>query len=268
VHNLKSSWMLGANLYFPFRRHLHLLASFLAENILSLVESVERIELEYAEPPPLDPQTLLGEPAGGRRGSNQTSPDIAFLVGLQDGRRGLILVENKWTEHSFYPCSGRDPQYGNPDAARCLDIAALLADLPGRCYQLSWANIGRPNRRYWDNLNISERGARQLKCCPAATGGYQLFRQQALAEGIAQSGRYDCVVSCVAYDERNLHLIRCMRSSGVEDFRTDWAGLFDGAARFASFSHQQWVAWVRQHHDGFLADWLTYVGERYGIGGV
>ena len=39
-----------------------------------------------------------------------------------------------------------------------------------------------------------------LPQCPAANSAYQLFRQQALAEGIAQSGMYDLVVSNVAVD--------------------------------------------------------------------
>ena len=30
-------------------------------------------------------------------------------------------------------------------------------------------------------------------------------------------------------------------------------------------SHQQWVAWVRQHDDGRWGKWLSYVEERYGF---
>jgi hypothetical protein len=95
--------------------------------------------------------------------------------------------------------------------------------------------------------------------------GYQLFRQQALAEGIAVRGQYDLVVSCVAYDNRNKALIGCLSRAGVDDFTTGWAALFTGMAKFATFTHQQWVDWVRQHdQDGRWEDWLEYVGERYG----
>ena len=93
--------------------------------------------------------------------------------------------------------------------------------------------------------------------------GYQLFRQQALAEGIAQSGRYDFVVSAVAVDERNDELDAALKRSKIDGLR-QWGALFNGQARFAVFTHQQWVAWVREHDsDGKWSDWLGYVRSRY-----
>jgi Restriction Endonuclease associating with ARP len=266
VHNLKSSWMLCANLYFPFGRDegLPLLAGFLKRHVSPAIEAAEAVELEYEEAPPLDPRTLLGEPEGGKRGANQTSPDVAFLVRTSGGK-GLVLTENKLVEHSFYPCSGRKSSAGNPDAGRCLNWQGLLADLPNQCWQLAWEHPTRKNRRYWEHLRLSEHGRRVLTRCPAATGGYQLFRQQALAEGIAASERYDFVASCVAYDSRNGALAGCLRRTGVEHFATGWAPLFDGRATFATFTHQQWVAWVQAHDEGgHWNDWLSYVTARYG----
>lgn len=266
VHNLKSSWMLCANLYFPFRQEHGrlLLSSFLKEHVSSLIESVDAVELEYAEDPPLNPQTILGEPDGGQRGANQTSPDVAFVVQTAAGR-GLVLMENKLVEHSFYPCSGRKPEVENPDSKRCLDFKTLIADLPGRCWQLQWESGARKNRRYWKYIILSDHGRRTLKRCPAATGGYQLLRQQALAEAIAVSGRYSLVVSCVAYDARNEALIGCLRETGVDNFSKGWGSLFAGKASFTTFTHQQWVTWVQQYDvAGQWADWLAYVSERYG----
>ena len=270
VHNLKSSWVACANLYFPFRQEhgKPLLAGFLKQHVSPLIEAVEAVELEYAEEPPLDPQTLFGEPEGGQRGAKQTSPDVAFVVRTAAGQ-GLILTENKLVEHSFYPCSGRKPKVRNPDRRRCLDFQKLIGDLSGQCWQLRWESGSRKNRGYWDHIHLSDHGRRVLKRCPAATGGYQLMRQQALAEGIAASGRYDLVVSCVAYDSRNGALINCLRGTGIDDFSTGWSPLFAGVASFATFTHQQWVKWVRQHdHGGRWADWLAYVSERYGYGGA
>jgi hypothetical protein len=233
VHNLKSSWVLCANLYFPFRQDkgLSLLAGFLKERVSPDVEAVEAVHLEYAEPSPLDPQTLLGEPEGGQRGANQTSPDVAFLVRTVKGEKGLVLTENKLVEHSFYPCSGRKPDVQNPDRRRCMDWQRLFSNLYSQCWQLQWEQGQRKNRRYWDYVRISEHGRHVLKRCPAATAGYQLFRQHALAEGIAVSRRYDLVASCVAYDARNDELTHCLRGSGVEDFTTGWSPLFNGLAR-------------------------------------
>jgi len=133
-HNLKSSWTLCANLYFPFRASpagRGLLAGFLRSRVHGRIEHVDRLELEYAQPngSPLHPAALLGE-EGGNRGLGQTSPDLAFVV--NDGR-GLILTENKFLEHSFQPCSaagkkGNDKHPANPDPSRCLNARAVLAD--------------------------------------------------------------------------------------------------------------------------------------------
>ncbi|MDE2781013.1 MAG: hypothetical protein OXI91_15255 [Chloroflexota bacterium] len=87
ANNLKSSWILCANLYFPFRSTpagRDLLASFLREYVDPGIESLERLELEYAECGELQPSRLLGEEGGGR-GANQTSPDLGLLVDSQTG---------------------------------------------------------------------------------------------------------------------------------------------------------------------------------------
>jgi len=266
VHNLKSSWMLCANLYFPFQKDTEMLAGFLKEHVSPDIKRVDAVELEYAEEPPLDPTTLLGEPAKGKRGKHQTSPDVAFVVTTQNDGKGIILTENKFTEHSFYDCSGRKPEHGNPAPSRCRDFQQVYDDLENVCYQLNWEKEGRPNRKYWDCLKISDKGKTVLKRCPAADSGCQLFRQQALAEGIAKSEKYELVISCVAYDERNKTLIYSMKKNGIGDFTKDWAGIFDGRARFASFSHQQWINWVKKHdNQGRWQDWLVYVKDRYDL---
>lgn len=266
VHNLKSSWILCANLYFPFRASEEgrsLLAGFLQAHVSPEIQSVDAVELEYAEAEdePLHPSSLLGEQGGGR-GTGQTSPDVAFLV---NGGRGLILMENKFVEHSFYRCSARtregsSKRPGNPDLSRCNDALALVDGFKSLCHQVVWG------RRYWEHLApvTNREMVSSLRCCPAARAGYQLFRQHALAEGIAASSKYDLVVSCVALDERNETLRGCLRSTGIPDMQ-QWGELFQGRAGFAVFSHQQWVAWVRAHDsDRKRADWLSYVQSRYG----
>jgi len=261
VHNLKSSWILCANFYFPFRNDKQMLAEFLKKQVSPDIETLDHIELEYAESGELRPSSLLGEPEG-IRGANQTSPDVAFIV---NGGEGLILTENKYTEHSFYPCSGRKPQYGNPDTKRCMDIEAVLKNPRKICYMMNWQSEDRSNRKYWDFVNISKCGRDILERCPAATSGYQLFRQQALAEGIAKSGKYKFVVSCVAYDQDNKALVDCLKTTGIDDFRTGWQKIFKGKAHFAGFSHQQWVSWVRENDKAHKwQNWLEYVRQRYG----
>ena len=263
VHNLKSSWMLCANVYFAHSADRQTLAGFLARFVDPRIVGVDCVELEWAEKRPLDPPSLLGEP-GGQRGTGQTSPDVAFLVELEGGGRGIVLTEVKFTEHSFYGCPGRDWKNGNGNPERCLSARKVLDNPADECHLVTWARGRRRNRRYWEHLPFTEAAKDSLRQCPAARGGYQLLRQQALAEGIAKS-KYDLVYSTVAYDSRNEVLLSSMRAAGVADFRRDWGTLFDGQARFASFSHQEWVGWVRDNdRDARWRDWLVWINERYG----
>ena len=116
ANNLKSSWVLCANLYFPFRisrRDRDLLGSFLRQQAAPQIESLDAIELEHSEDGELHPSRLLGE-AGGSRGAGQTSPDLGLLV---NQGRGLVLVESKFTESDFAPCSARRRK-GNTERPR------------------------------------------------------------------------------------------------------------------------------------------------------
>lgn len=267
-HNLNSSWVQCANLYFPFGatpEGLELLASFLREHVSQEVLTVDALHLEYEEAfNNLKPEKLLGEP-GGTRGSGQTSPDLAFHI---NGHTGLILIENKFTEHSFYRCSARttedsEARPGNPDPDRCKNMAAVLADHRRQCHQCLW------KRKYWDILHpvANEAVLSALNCCPAATAGYQLFRQQALAQGISDSGTYSQVFSCVALDARNDTLLNCLRTTGLPDLATGWASLFNNGSsvRFKVFTHQAWGAYVAHHGSPSLwQPWLDYVTARYG----
>jgi len=90
-HNLKSSWVLCANLYFPFGASENgrgLLAGFLRKHVSGKISSVDSLHLEYAAEGELHPSTLLGE-SGGQRGSGQTSPDLAFTV---NGTSSTMLI--------------------------------------------------------------------------------------------------------------------------------------------------------------------------------
>lgn len=190
--------------------------------------------------------------------------DIQFSPTGRPGK-GLILTESKLAEHSFYSCSARTltstkKRVANPDRRRCENALAVLDSPASQCHQVVWG------RKYWEQLgSVANREAwTKLPCCPAAHAGYQLFRQQALAEGIASSGKYDLVASCVAMDERNDVLSKSLKSTGVARIE-DWSRLFHGRARFSVFTHQQWVAWVRVHDDGAWAEWRSWIGTRYGL---
>ena len=176
---------------------------------------------------------------------------------------GLVLTECKYTEHNFYSCSARRTENkgnrkGNPDPKRC-EKAAKDCDYKNICHQSIWG------RKYWDILNLSKSGKSILNRCPATISGYQLFRQQALAEGIMQSGKYSLVASTVAFDDRNTELKSCLKATGIGDFSADWGSIFDGSSIFKTWTHQKWAQFVRyQQKNGEFNDWLNYLEERYG----
>ncbi len=272
--NLLSSWTLAANLYFAFGQSdqgRETLARFLAQEMDARIVAVTAVELEWEHrESALKPGKLLGETKGGR-GQGQTSPDLAFEVRLNDGSTGIVLTEVKFTEHNFYACSARKELDAATQSQTCGDLSNLRKDPCSTCAQHQIAQ-----RRYWDHLADAFDWDASVNQCPAATAGYQLFRQQALAEGLARKSEMTLVVSSLAYDARNTGLLRSLRNTGdkgpanpLADLRTGWPQLFKSTAkaRFASFSHQSWVAFVRQadQRPAWCAEWLKYIEERYGL---
>lgn len=267
VHNLLSSWILCANLYFYTRineNFKNLMLRFLQHKVSEEIIEIVNIELEFAFPEgdELHPELLLGE-LNGTRGKNQTSPDVAFLVKTKTGN-GIILTESKYLEHNFYDCS-TNPDIAkyksrnlNPVFSRCLKPAKGY-DYKAICHQTVW------KRKYMDLIEFSSMAEKVLLQCPAAFDGYQLFRQQAFAEGIAQSGRYELAASAVAYDGRNEDLIGCLKTTGIENFTEGWELLFTGKALFKTWTHQEWVKFVRDNQlNGEFNEWLVYLNQRYG----
>ncbi len=266
THNLVSSWIVAANLYFHIRHDENLkrlMLEFLQKHISADITEIVEVNLEFGfhKTHKLSPTILLGE-LGGSNGSGQTSPDVAFQVKTKKGN-GIILTECKYTEHSFYACSARKidaakDRENNPNPNRCMQ-PANSCNYRDICHQTVWG------RKYLDLITLSEHSKNTLKRCPAATAGYQLLRQQALAEGIAQSGEYDYAVSAVAFDVRNTDLISCLRTTGIDNFQTGWATLFDGKAVFKTWTHQEWVQFVRDNQkNGEFDAWLNYMNQRYG----
>ncbi|MDD2252224.1 MAG: hypothetical protein PHQ10_04590 [Dehalococcoidales bacterium] len=270
-HNLKSSWTQCANIFFPFRidgNARRMLASFLSRQLGIDVKTIDGVELEYAADGKLSPSQLLGE-ANGMRGSGQTSPDVAIFFTCSDGQCGIYLIENKYTEHHFYGCSATrktlDKAYidrglePNPNPKRCEDKDSLVSNVAGTCHQAVWG------RQYWQILikTVNEQVLKELNYCPAMRDGYQLLRQQALAQGIADSGLFDFVYSGVAYDGRNNELISCLKRVGINDFREGWPKLFNTEVRFHCFTHQDLVEFIRDSKSTFVKKWVNYINGRY-----
>jgi hypothetical protein len=265
THNLLSSWVLCSNLYFGTyinSNFKELFRQFLEEKLKIKIERIDSVNLEFAFEGELGPANLLGEYAG-KRGSGQTSPDLAILFRL-NGEKGIILVECKYTEHGFYNCPGRKTKtkpgrMPNPNPKRCLQKETMKM-YKNDCHQYIWG------RKYWEHLSISEYGLNKLKYCPACIGGYQLVRQQALAEGIVKYGDFINVVSCIAFDGRNEKIMQSMKANNINSIKFEWEKLYNLKSKFSIWEHQEWIEYVNKNcKKQFEKDWLKYMKDRYNM---
>ena len=196
------------------------------------------------------------------RGSGQTSPDLAVIFKTSSGEKGILLIESKFTEHSFYVCSGYQKKtqtayIPNPDKSRCLNTKTILTSNFKDCHLNVWG------RKYWELLSadLDKQSFASLKRCPMSTSFYQLFRQQSLAKGFEKY--YNIVASCVVTDERNTTLTNSGKSSGMLPFPEGWKKLFP-TLPFFWFTHNSWFDFVRANNqNGYWDEWLEYIGVRY-----
>ena len=255
-HNLLSSWVLCSNLYFGafVNDNLkELFRQFLEYKLEIKIDEIKDIQLEFVLPEKLSPVYLLGEP-GGKRGTKQTTPDLAIEY-ITNGKINLILVECKYTEHGFYDCPAKKDK-SNDVCTKKETMKSIKKD----CIQIQWG------RKYWEYLNISKNGYNMLKCCPAYSGGYQIVRQQALAEGIKKYGNYEDVWSCIAYDGRNESLMKSMHRIGINSIKNEWENLFELKTKFVIWEHQEWAEYVRKNgKEKYENDWVKYINNRYEI---
>jgi len=263
IHNLLSSWAVCSNFYWPFNNKsgFDLLKKYLNSKMSFRIKTITAMDLEYMDKDiELSPSALLGEDSG-MRGSGQTSPDLAIRFITEDNKKGILLIESKFTEHSFYQCSGysktKPDRPNNPDKKRCLDTVGILQSDFENCHLLAWG------RKYWDILksNLNVELFNRLKKCPMSSACYQLFRQQALAKGY--ESRYDVVASCVFTDSRNESLNRSVHSSGLNDLPSGWSELFPELP-FEWLTHNEWFEFVRVNNlNGQWNNWVKYIEERY-----
>lgn len=267
-HNLLSSWVLCANMYFPFRRDWDgrkLIAGFLSDVIELDGWDVSGVELEYAAYAPLDPATVLGE-RRGHRGANQTSPDVAFMLSKPSGIKGIVLVECKYVESDFGICSGYSQtkkllrsRTANPNRDRCNNASLIVEDPENSCHLVSWG------RKYWQHLTpiVDKDAFNELSYCPARSNGYQLLREYAYAQALADSSQYEVVIYAIAWDPRNEALIRSMRGAGLREIETGWSKLFPRGVPIKTWSHNQWVDYVDRNGGSAWQPWVEYVSARY-----
>jgi len=263
-NHLNSSWVLAANLFFPFAvlpgGH-ELLGAVLAQELHLPVASLLSVDLEFADDPPRDQATLLGETRGSR-GANQTSPDVGIRYQDHDGHQCLVLIEVKYTESDFQTCS----EYKKLEAGSrepCLNLAGLLNE-PGSC---PFTAKGREYvRLLQEPLRSAADHLANVSACPAAKGGYQLFRQQALAEALIEAGAYRQATSVVAWTTANDALSRALDSVTSDGLELgEWGELFGGESNFASLEHETLLDTVEASpgRPDWSDRWIEYMRGRY-----
>ena len=252
IHNLLSSWVVCANFYWPFygSEGRTLLKQFFNTYLHLNIQTITGFELEYVDKnTSLQPPQLLREP-GGARGTSQTTPDLGLIFDDENGDRGILLIESKFVEHSFYKCSGYSPE-------KCENTAELIDSDFTTCRLTEWG------RTYWDLLkdDLNIKLFKRLTRCPMSTGCYQIFRQQALAKGF--SAQYTQAISCVVADSRNDSLVGSAKRSGLGAFPDSWQKLFPNLP-FLWMHHNTWFDFVNTHNESGQWDkWIKYIENRY-----
>jgi hypothetical protein len=251
-------------MYWPFRNPegFLLMANFLKQVTGLDIHEITDMDLEFEDDSDeFKPGPLLGEDDGGMRGSGQTSPDLAIRFTTKEGKPGIILIESKFSEHSFYSCSGysktKPGKPINDKKERCLNPSLIVDSNFKECHLVAW------DRKYWDFLGkeLDKVKFASLKKCPMSSSCYQLFRQQALAKGLEK--KYDIAVSAVATDSRNEELKNSSVRNGMKPFPEGWRELFPDLKLFW-FTHNDWFSFVKQNNlNSRWNEWIRYIEERY-----
>ncbi|HEX3045287.1 MAG TPA: hypothetical protein VHY08_11050 [Bacillota bacterium] len=260
--NLRSSQVSCFNVMFPLRRNLDLAAVAL-QPLLPGVVKVNQIEFEYTGD--AGATEWLGEPAGGKRGQNRTSIDVA--VWWEDGKQKnyLTLVEWKYTEKGFGSCGGYASS-GNQDRELCNQLDVMAPDMVMRCYLTQ----GRNKRRYWERLEeagICLAALARTKGCPFRGPFYQLMRQYLLAAYLRKVEAVDRVeVAAVAFGGNRSLLDKGKEVGDKGTVIEAWnRGLSGETPKLRHTVVEEIVGKIRSDSSGEARDLAGYLGERYGV---
>jgi hypothetical protein len=260
-HNLLNSQALCVNLFFPLREELALLTGFFSNRISGLAQ-VNKMHFEYIGPEGTD---YLHE--GGSRGQNRTSADVALEWDSEDGTRGLLLLEFKFTEGEFGRCGGAASK-GNTDQSRCLRSEKIIRAPSVMCYL-----VQSKKRPYWDIILDSDgplwtENLTLEQHCPFRYDFYQLMRNQLLAHQIErdQQSGFARALFGVVYHRGNDRLLRMGHPYGGErNPLTAWASMLKQPESFVTFTIQDLLNWIDAELPGRLHDWRNFLRIKYGL---
>lgn len=259
--NLRSSQVSCFNVMFPLRLNLDL-AIVALKPLLPGVVKVNAIEFEYTG----DEKATewLGEPAGGKRGQNRTSIDVAIWW-ENAGQKILTLVEWKYTERSFGSCGGYASK-GNKDKGVCDQLIVTDADTASRCYLTQ----GRNSRHYWKHMKetgINLQAMTGNSGCPFRGPFYQLMRQYLLAAYLRKVEAVDRVEVAAVLFEGNRFLLDGAKGITAGDTVIEaWNKmLFDDAPKLRHVVVEDIVFKMGRDRSGERRALANFLGERYGV---
>lgn len=260
--NLRSSQVCCFNVAFPLRQDLELARIALAD-ALPDVEDVTAIEFEYTGP--AEATAWLGEPAGGQRGQNRTSIDLAVWWRSGPGRF-VTLCEWKYTERAYGACGGYASR-GNQNKDRCRQLDVTRDDPAASCY----LTHGRNTRRYWEHLEKAGIGLAAmsgLQGCPFMGPFYQLLRQFLLAAYLRHhDGDLDevFVASLSFRGNTSLRAIPTGQPGPAPTVEDAWNACLDGVPPLRHVDVETIAARARTAGLSVQQGWLDYLAQRYGL---
>jgi hypothetical protein len=262
--NLKSSQAACFNVMFPLRLDLDLAARIL-EPLLPDVVKVTAMEFEYTGDE--GATEWLGEPAGGKRGQNRTSIDVAVWWETSV-RKILTLVEWKYTERSFGTCGGY-ASTGNHAKDLCSRLNVMDPNIAEMCYLTQ----GRNKRHYWERMEeagINRKALGGVAGCPFRGPFYQLMRQYLLAAYLRKTEAVDVVeVASVSFGA-NTYLFDAppeLRRMGANVVYA-WNKVLMNVPKMRHMRHimvEEIVEGIKNDHSKEAQLLAGYLKDRYGL---
>jgi hypothetical protein len=260
--NLRSSQACCFNFLFPFREALGQAAAA-TRPLIPAGSEVSAIEFEYTGPGAT--AKWLGEPPGGKRGSNRTSSDAAIWWTDSQGCPRLTLVEWKYTERQFGSCGGFASK-GNRITDRCLKWSRASFEPRKDCY-LELGDTPRNSRLYWEHLSEARIDLDPYPAgpCPFIGPTYQLMRLHLLAAHLRELGEAEHTEVAVVCFKGNTDLLGVPPhlSQLGPDIPSAWRRLLREPGSFRICYAEDLAAAIRsaEGNDSLAA----YLNERHGV---
>lgn len=180
-----------------------------------------------------------------------TDADVAIAYHNTSGRFSLWLIEHKLSEKEFTECGAYNSR-NNTTKSSCKGCSLTdIAQEPERCYYHAVKGY-----RYWELIESRierYRGAVEMEGCPFRHGMNQLWRNQALAFALEDTGIYDRVTFSVCHHARNT-----MLNNTICQYRA----LTSNDKMFSAFTNYDIIDAIGEVHRDLDA-WRKWYGEVY-----